>query len=78
LRSTKTHSSLVFHVASDEIADQLVASRVSIDGALYRTEHITLRPSKCFNCFRIGHIAAYCHHPTACGICAGPHHTDAC
>ncbi|KZV65440.1 hypothetical protein PENSPDRAFT_558222, partial [Peniophora sp. CONT] len=65
----KTHSSLVLHVETAEIAEKLVASRVSIDGVLRRTEHITLRPSKCFNCFQVGHIAAYCRHPAACGIC---------
>ncbi|VDC05045.1 unnamed protein product [Peniophora sp. CBMAI 1063] len=75
LRAAKSHSSLVFHVTSPDIAEQLVASRISIDGALLRTEHIVLRPSKCFNCFRIGHIAAHCHYPSACGICAGPHRT---
>ncbi|KZV61494.1 hypothetical protein PENSPDRAFT_564750, partial [Peniophora sp. CONT] len=65
----KTHSSLVIHAATAELADQLVASRVVLNGILHRTEHITLRPPKCFNCFRLGHIARYCDHPPACGNC---------
>ncbi|VDC03622.1 unnamed protein product [Peniophora sp. CBMAI 1063] len=78
LRTAKTHSSLVIHVPTASLAQQLVASRVAFDGVLLRTEHIVLRASKCYNCFRTGHIAAYCHRPATCGNCAGPHPTRAC
>lgn len=78
LRSAKSHSSIVLHVRSREMADQLVTSRISIDGILLRTEHITLRPSQCYNCFELGHIASHCHRPPVCGVCAGPHRTTMC
>ncbi|KAG6051841.1 hypothetical protein E4U39_006928 [Claviceps sp. Clav50 group G5] len=61
-KGTATRAPLIIGVDSLDAANRLIHSGVVFDSEIFEAEpfHEGLRPRQCYNCHKLGHIAAHC------------------
>lgn len=80
LQNKKNFSSLLIETTSPHTANQIINDGLIIN---YEVKHCEMfdkncKITQCYNCYRYGHIATRCRHPTRCGHCAKGHRSGTC
>lgn len=76
----KTHSSLIIHINSADVANNAIQKGILLNHILHTAVLHSPKFSltQCFKCQRYGHTAPNCKAPGACGKCAKDHPTAPC
>ena len=79
-REGKTHSSLIIHTETKEMAEQICQKGFVNNFTILLAEHHSSqhRITQCFNCSGFGHVTTHCKNNNKCGNCAGSHYTKDC
>ena len=72
-RNQKTHSSILIHLESPDMAQKALRSRIILAGVRCRTQTFIPKDTQCGKCQQFGHRRSYCRNQIRCRICAQNH-----
>jgi hypothetical protein len=72
-RNQKTHSSILIHLESPDMAQKALRSRIILAGVMCRTQTFIPKDTQCGKCQEFGHRRSYCRNQIRCRICAQNH-----